>query len=226
MMFKQLSKIDNKTKYSVYGWIREAEHMHNFQHIPMMISNICVLYYREDEIFNTSSKAVKISDDKKSVTKIPRLIIFDNWSNNSYGIIEIPSNSSIKCQWDLKIIQSNIDPNENGFVVGISSIEVPDQDFEAQNGSHYGYLHDGKIFDTSVKESRGINWKQYGTFEGTIDTISIHLNMLKAEIKFVVNDIDQGIAYENIERSKDIKYKLFVSIFEADSIEIVNFTKQ
>ena len=35
---KKLSKIDDKTKYGVHGWIRKAEKELQLGHIPLMIS--------------------------------------------------------------------------------------------------------------------------------------------------------------------------------------------
>ena len=69
-LLKKLSKIDNKTKYVVYGWIRRAEDKLELGHIPMMISSICILYYHQDEIFHIVSKNVKVSKDRKSLIKV------------------------------------------------------------------------------------------------------------------------------------------------------------
>ena len=51
-MLKQLSKVSIHTKYSVYGWVREAETELRMGDIPLMIQTICILYYRDDDVFD------------------------------------------------------------------------------------------------------------------------------------------------------------------------------
>ena len=65
MALKQLSKIDKRTKYSVYGWIREEEKALKLSKIPSMISAMFILYFREDEIFGViRNDHFKLSDTK------------------------------------------------------------------------------------------------------------------------------------------------------------------
>ena len=71
MAFKQLNTIDKRTKYSVYGWMRNEEKALKLRHIPSMISSMCILYFRDDEIFGvTPNDQVKLSENKKIITKI------------------------------------------------------------------------------------------------------------------------------------------------------------
>ncbi len=79
---KSLSTIDARTKYAVYGWIRKSEIELEICHIPMMLRCICSLYYRDDEVFHTIGNDVKLSKNKKYITKIGR----DNSCNFNYGI--------------------------------------------------------------------------------------------------------------------------------------------
>ena len=50
-LLKKLSKIDDRTKLTVYGWIRQQEKSLRLRNIPSMITAICILYARDDEIF-------------------------------------------------------------------------------------------------------------------------------------------------------------------------------
>eukprot|EP01084_Bolivina_argentea_P120755 214093_1 len=43
---KILSKIDQMVKYAVYGWIRNNEKALELNHIPSLVSTICILYYQ------------------------------------------------------------------------------------------------------------------------------------------------------------------------------------
>ena len=68
--WRKLSKIDRRTKYAVYGWIRKAEQELQLSHTPLMVSSICILYYVEDEIFEQTADTVKISKRGKCITKL------------------------------------------------------------------------------------------------------------------------------------------------------------
>ena len=99
---KLLSKTDNYTKYIVYGWIRAAEKDLRMGHVPMAIDVICILYYRDDDIFDVRAcENVTVSENKKSIICISSL-----GHNNiccNYGITQILSKDDIICRWDLKI---------------------------------------------------------------------------------------------------------------------------
>ena len=91
MAFKQLSSIDTKTKLTVHGWVRNKEKSLRLRHVPSMIKAICILYFREDDIFEIAGDDLKISKDKKSVKAGTTSDDFSLLKNNCYGIIEIPS---------------------------------------------------------------------------------------------------------------------------------------
>ena len=55
MSFKELSKIDNRTKDAVQGWIRNQEKSLNIRNVASMIKAICILYYREFDVFDKDS---------------------------------------------------------------------------------------------------------------------------------------------------------------------------
>ena len=48
-----LSKIDNITKDIVNGWLRRQQQQLNTI-IPNVLNGICIIYYYEDEIFETN----------------------------------------------------------------------------------------------------------------------------------------------------------------------------
>ena len=59
------------------------------------------------------------------------------------------------------------------------------------------------------------------------DTVSIYLDLIKKELKYFINDIDQGIAFNDIPNDKNINYRLAISIYsKGDIVEIINFTKK
>ena len=48
--------------------------------------------------------------------------------------------------------------------------------------------------------------------------------MKLGQISFTADDVDQGIAFDNIKKADDIDYRLFVSLFHQNaSVEILKF---
>ena len=217
---KKLSKIDDKTKYGVYGWIRKAEQELRCRHIPLMISNICVLYYYPDEIFQIVSKSVKISDDGKSVIKIAN----DKWWNNTnYGINEIASNTNNKYQWDFRMKHLEF----RGVMIGIMNSKqiCVDKYFYECDAKRvtYAVYGGGKTYDAIKQEwPWGLSGRRQFKQD---DKISMILDLNTSKLTFVINDKIQINAYDNVPKSDHIKYKMFVSlIHKNDCVQIMSFS--
>ena len=218
-LLKKISIIDQRTKYGVYGWIRKAEKELMSGYIPVMISNICLMYYFEEEIFEIIGKDVMVSEDKRCITKMNST----SWSNASYGINEIESNTCYTYQWNLKIRHKTI----NSTMIGISNSIHPNKYFRCYSmdkiaskpvfyvlwsGSGQLYNNDKHGWDFG-----GIQFK-----EG--DIISLILDLSKQEISAKVNDDKKRVVYRDIAKSDDIKYRLMVSLCEPDTcVEIIDF---
>ena len=180
----------------MYGWVREAERDLKLSNVPNMISCICIMYLREDEIFQYLSDdgKIKLSADKKIATLKKGYMNF----LNVFGIVEVASMNKAIYQWDLKMTLTIEYHNQYGVVV-----------------DHIVYILQGM-----QKYSR--SWKRYGA-SFMKDKVSINLDLKKKEIRFLVNDQDQGIAYQNIKTGEDIKYRLVVSLYAYASVTIDNF---
>ncbi len=220
---KLLSKVDTKTKATVYGWIREAEISLQIAQIPMMLSSICILYYRDEEIFDTIAKHTKLSQNKKCVTKIGA----DYECNCNYGLTEIASNSDYICRWDLKIIKKS-ESVRGGIRVGISSIRKSGDFWKICKEITTGiYMYSSWRRKLDPFEDLDNNcWKLYGKRFGENDIVSIILDLKRQQIRYLVNGEDQGIANRNVQKSDEIKYQLLVVMAMSDDcVEIMNFTK-
>ena len=220
-LFSKLSEIDNKTKYGVYGWIRKAELELKITHIPLMISNICILYYFEHEIFDIVSKDVKKSIDGKSITKMN-----NTWKNTNYGIIEIESNADNIYQWDFKIKKAM---NYN-ILIGIMDSNQLIQDnayfmCEAKKVSYVQY-GGGYTYDTTNQTWPNFTRKSEWEFKQN-DKVSMILNLKSSKLTFIINDKVEINAYDNIPKSDDIKYKMFVTLLNKDDcVQILDLSKQ
>ena len=94
--------------------MREAETELRMGHVPMMIGGICILYYRENEIFDTSDLCNRSNDNKTAtMTRVQAARKFEC----IYGITKIESNSTNIYRWDLQIGPGSISTPR----IGISS---------------------------------------------------------------------------------------------------------
>ena len=216
MAFKQLKRIDDRTKLSVHGWIREHEKMLKIKHIPSMINAVCILYIRDDEIFAIVGKGgIKVSENKKRITKICN----EGWDQNAYGIFEVPSHIDGIYEWKLKIIKSNrYENNGSGIRIGIASKVVP-------NGIYYGKFY----------QFMNGGWRDHINRRGSVsggkfrqgDELTMHLDLREARLRLIVNGEKRSFIPEDIYKSKDIKYRLIVSLFDiGHCVEIVDFSKK
>ena len=221
MSFKKLSKIDERTKYAVYGWIRKAEEELSFRHVPLVITSICILYFYEDEIFEIVSDNIKVSSDRKILKTYPLFMLlgYETYASGgiNYGSVVIPSMSDIRCQWDLRLNDLKTLGNRD-FIIGISSRIVTHGTFTRSNydfgsGLHY-VMKKENATTTETARSRRIR-------KG--DKVSIHLDLNQSQIRFFINDKDQGTAYNNITKKKDITYRLMVMLSHNVEIEILDF---
>eukprot|EP01084_Bolivina_argentea_P092764 166874_1 len=220
---KVLSKIDKRTKYLVNGWIRNNEKLFKLNHIPLLISSICILYVRDDDIFAITGTQVKVLHNKKCIEKTVTDSHRDSiwWQNTSYGKAHIFSKCDNVFKWELKINNIGTVSDDGNIMVGISSIETNTEDtWDAGDGIHYVFCTDGMIYKSD-------RWCGYSLLcADKNDTISMCLDLKKQEISFSINDNNQGVAYKDIEQGDDIKYRLFVSLRHVgDSVEIINFSK-
>ena len=218
---KKLSKIDNKTKYGVYGWIMKAEKELQLIHIPVMISSICILYYHEDEIFGNVSKETKISKDGKCITKMSK-----SWSNTNYGINEIESSADNTYRWDFSL--KRLKGHDHMLFIGITAPKQMHTErhicgSDERNSSYFRWAF-GRNWDP-VNEKLIIPKEKVKFYQG--DKISMILDLSKSSLAFMINDKFKTIAYDDIKKADNIQYRMFVSIyFPDDCVEMLNFSSQ
>ena len=87
MSLKQLSKVDKRTKYAVYGWVREQEKSLNSRVVPSMILPLCILYFRDLEMFGVVDNGAELSENNTIITRISDGFLDE--SINGCGIMEV-----------------------------------------------------------------------------------------------------------------------------------------
>ena len=88
------------------------------------------------------------------------------------------------------------------------------------NSIRYGWESIGRAYSTTSKWVYGMQWK-------TNDIIEMIVDFSKAQISYKLNDIDQGIAYNDIMKGEKIEYRLSVCTwFSGCSVQILDYKVQ
>ena len=164
---KKVSKIDDKTKLTVYGWMRQKQNSFNLSHVPMLITSMCILYFHDDEIFEIAIGYV-ISQSGKCITQT------NQGGEAAYGSIKIASKSDTICQWDLKV--SKPESKLCDIIFGVACIENADR-FEYCNAKGIRYAFCKHEFVDIDGEETYHQWKKYKNNIKHNDKVSLRLNL-------------------------------------------------
>ena len=138
-------------------------------------------------------------------------------------------------QWDLKINfltyeYDNCPDDEDGVTcIGISNAITPNKYFADDYDNFYLYDHVYESDGTKYDNSAGLPncWWFYGINEygyKVNDIVSIHLDLHEKTVSFSINNQDQGIAYKNIKKGKDLKYKFVASVLTGGThVQLIDF---
>ena len=213
-LFEELSEVNDKVKYSVYGWIRESARELNLEHIPDVIIAIAILYFRQirDTFHIYDKEKLKVSNDCSIIETIRDC----GSSVISYGKKEIVSTIPRKYKWDF-----NVNAGQN-VCIGISTSTKIYSNIGDERAVYFMMGWGNKRWNIARK---GGGFGVYGDFElKSGDNVSMCLDMRKRELSFVINDEDYGTAFKNIEQGDDVKYRLMVQIYDKGmSIECLNY---
>ena len=116
--YKLLDTVDKRTKFTVYGFVRNIEG--SFQsaiNIPISIIDICILFFWRREFFEKCGDCLTITGDQRNtITNHSH----NTWNNFAMGSQWIESNSSQIIKWTVQITKST-DQDEAGVYIGITS---------------------------------------------------------------------------------------------------------
>ena len=182
--------------------------------IPTMISNICIVYYRDDECFDEIGPGITAKKNNKIVTVTFRTN--DNFMF-SFGRIGILSTRDVVCQWDIRIHSKNTKRifSSESIRIGVASVDSGSVNHKTKNF----YETDGTIFGYKT------GWN-HAYVAGIYDVISVRLDLKKRNIKFFVNGKLQKNEIHPIEIGEDIKYRLMVGMQQQmDAVEILRYVQ-
>ena len=211
--YRKLNSIDNRTKDSVFGYIRLMERELSFDNIPDLISFLILLYYYHNEYFAKYGEQVKVSNDNMIITNLiqyPRCTVYGNtWIDTNIPQIAI---------WKLKISVRDRD-----FGITMSSKDTrlnhvnpyfPNDNPWYALSPNWNEAHD----DPYLFIEPWWDWRHSCSFSVILDTKNRTISVRKDE------DSELLMIYQGIDIGEGIKYKLGVILYsKGDNATLIDF---
>eukprot|EP01084_Bolivina_argentea_P037161 68704_1 len=228
---KQLKQINDHTKRSVFGYVREIQEKLSLPNIPILISYLCLSYYYHNEYFAKSGNEVEISNNRMTITKIKGNM---DYKNTTYCNTWIQSTSNKIAKWTFK---TNNKCDGDGMAIYICFVSNYDDKTncdcslrELKYMPNYGFDPKDE-YDTLMYD----NGESTSEMNKPIDCSKQFTIILNLEDKFigyqynsndeVIRDINYIV--EDIQTGDDIKYKLAINIYETGcGISLIDFDLQ
>eukprot|EP01083_Nonionella_stella_P054763 144541_1 len=230
-----LSLMDNRTKCSVYGFIRKnsycllIQNNHNsFYIIPELVIFICLQYLYAIEYFQFHQVGCRLSKGLQSATSTSTHESTASW-NSCFGRRMIESTSNVTVTWDIKVKLSPANEmDSNWYIIGITSNPCDQTDIAFQRNTkdmNYAYyLQNNQAFCKYESKEYG----DFAPFKSCQEVIvRMELNLKKQTLSFWLSTDKkwlwfdhkkyQGIMYQNIQRADMVQYTLAVSLYGSDA---------
>ena len=215
-----MTEVELKDNEAVFGFVHEYEKCRNGIHIPAGIIVIIWSYYHIKMFIHKyfdkySPKNVKLSNDKQTIKRISgdnyHTIYCKDWmesDTNSIHKMKIRINHSL---WS------------NGIMLGIASSDVDINRHFRLNINQIYY----SLSISGCKYSSENGKEKVCKLLGNNDTIEMVIDFGEQTIKYLINEQDLGIKYENIKTDKSLRYKYLVFLFyQYDSVSIIESCSQ
>ena len=156
-------------------------------------------------------------DDGKSVTKFGGTDEF----YSSYGSNEIPSDSKGIYKWTLRMIGRI----GSRTAIGISSTYDTGGFLPDFTGATYLITSKPSVkFRKDLKSNDAIRHGPCPSSFSEGDKVTLILDLSQKLLKILINDVDDEIFFDDIQKEEQIKFRLMVILYEKNSgVEIKNF---
>ena len=221
---KLFDQIDNKAKVLINGYMREIQQLFNNQNvsyyvIPIDINRICFMFYYIFEQFdeNRCGEEISITNNNKTI---------DNKSGGKgtcFGKCVISSILDNIYIWKIKTIGTSTSCISIG-IADAESLWFNDHSDLVENTISYGYaVCDAALVYCSKDASTNKDIPAF-TKKGDVLTMKLKFNPNKSTLSFRINNDDEFIAFDNVERAKELKYRLAISMWDRRSaVELIEF---
>ena len=166
--------------------------------------------------FSVCGKYGKINDKKNTISHSGM-----GYDNTCYGNLTILSQDNKSYYWKFKI---NKQLQSGDISIGIDQDKCKwiNTSFYYQIGTmNYSYSSNARKYNSSKVEEYGINYKTGDIVEMALIFRS---NLLFGVLAYILNGNKLGVAYSNVKRGDDIKYKMAIRTFmDSDSVSLLSF---
>lgn len=241
--FDQIKAVDDYTKLIISGYIHRISKLQTAAIIPPLINYVIISYFYNPEYFAKHGDEISVNI-KQDIAKLENKTDDDNpfvaTGGSIFGNIKIPQNTHCKrFMWTFKIWNA-----ANGVVLGIgidASVNkclnsLFDSDFELDTkGTFYSYdsYDNGSIDDRQTwihshvpATEKAVKSRAYGicfTEQDKETEITMEFDTEYKRLRYYVNEVDQGIAVENVSFDNNEEYTLAISMDDPVCIQLMSF---
>ena len=212
-----LKQIDNRYKYTVFGYLRLMEKELSLHSLPKIILYLCLSsYYGE---YFSKSHGIEISKDGRTSTKIEESM---SWENISYGNLWIDSLSDKIATWTLKLDYFGIKyPLPMTYIYIVSNDNFQNIDcIHSTPSPNYGFnasalecaLRRDTLQPSAYCVNNEITHQRWGRLK-IREKFQVILNLKNETIGFKKINQTERVLFERIEIRRDLHYKLAVSFY-------------
>eukprot|EP01084_Bolivina_argentea_P281865 482359_1 len=194
---KELNKADKKSKYIVFGYIKQAQNELSLKVIPVDITWICLAYLFESEVF------VKVPDKMRITIYKSKYTITNNrgvWST-CYGKIFSLKNAGGR-KWKIKINKLKY----GAICIGIDKAPCQQEKtafFDKALTTNYSYHCHGTKYESGIGQRLQNNYRYSDD-----DVIEMILNSVQGTLYFLKNGEKVPIHFDV---KKSISYRLAIA---------------
>ena len=215
----QLKFINKRVKYTVFGYIREAQclfksYTKSTKIIPQIIASICTIFYYENEYLTPCYQSIVSLDEcQKVIESLPINPKFLYRDNTAYGSIYINPRHHLHSifQWKIKLLVVN-----DRMRIGILTMFRESFFSLETTGRLYKY---GNLTKNAISVGKWGNY--YSPQLKTNDVITMELNIKHKNIRYYLNEINLGVAFKNIDI--ETSYYFGVNLRRNDKLELIHF---
>ena len=211
----ELEKVNEQSKYTVFGYIRcqQTDHL-SLNIIPKLIIVIILAFYTDNtDEFDSKKcgKFIKIYDDNKTIRHQPK-----SSANTAYGKRIISSQSNSEYIWKIKLIEGKGEMN-----IGIDNAQAKRCD-----GNIYDYRIEG-LYAYYCKLGHSFRWdsnkdgRGHPEFIKKGDTLimTLDLESKAAKLTYKINDNGKEfLCFKNILRKHGLHYRLAITLFQSAEV--------
>ena len=201
----ELKKKKQFLKDLVFGYNRKYEKLLDITTvIPPLVSYVCLAFYGATERFDKYGDKIYYDKALNMVKKMDDNWFAKNSPNSVFGSVSVRGKDKFIYQWTLKIINKS----DWDIYIGIYQSNKIKHSINADYSRNIKYSY---CFGNARLFGHDRN-RKYGTKINKGDVVGMALNVPRRTLSYSLNYKNQGIAFKNIDFSKNKKYKLAISL--------------